>query len=459
MLTSSEETLRHDGGPLEKNHLKDMVQRNALETLVFNKITKHIETEKKAFTRQNSRDETEMKHLMLRLHQEQQAFIQNGEQLSSESGEELEDEITNEPKEPDRYVNPYPVTIIPKFGAPQTKPVAKQGSAKILADLRDNVEESEDVHGNQQLHVTSLSSSNMRPRDQKGEWLGNPEAISSVRRPRKSVSNQIQRLALNRSHSEQNVLGDFTMTSSPVSMMLSPRDRSNSFTSLKENKVDGDEIRAGALNKRGGSLKERPKKSTEQTKQPTKPLARSYSMLSKASLQELQTKCGAFGKLHVPEGKSKMAHQEDIDKVPGTRNWRKTKHGSLKEKKDKGTSSIDFTQEKQPLSRKSSNEGEPSGSVGNQKVPVRKNSLKNKQTGEPVDNYTDIQGKLKNHQATYITSASVGFSNSLDENVLRTALGPKRKQTYHPNRLSPHASPDASPNMSPLAREKPVFKY
>ena len=83
MLTSSEETLRHDGGPLEKNHLKDMVQRNALETLVFNKITKHIETEKKAFTRQNSRDETEMKHLMLRLHQEQQAFIQDGEQLSS----------------------------------------------------------------------------------------------------------------------------------------------------------------------------------------------------------------------------------------------------------------------------------------------------------------------------------------------------------------------------------------
>ena len=75
MITSSEEALRHEGGPIEKTHLKDMVQRNALESLVFSKITKHIETEKKAFTRQNSRDETEMKHLLLRLHHHQQTTL------------------------------------------------------------------------------------------------------------------------------------------------------------------------------------------------------------------------------------------------------------------------------------------------------------------------------------------------------------------------------------------------
>ena len=83
MITSTEEGLRHDGGPLEKTHLKDMVQRNALETFVFNKITKNIETEKKAFTRQNTRDESEMKHLLLRLHQRQQTTIPGDEELSS----------------------------------------------------------------------------------------------------------------------------------------------------------------------------------------------------------------------------------------------------------------------------------------------------------------------------------------------------------------------------------------
>ena len=83
-MAATDEALRHEGGPLEKTHLKDMVQRNALEALVFDKITKHIETEKKAFTRQNTRDETEMKHLLERLHQQQQTtFLDDGDQLSS----------------------------------------------------------------------------------------------------------------------------------------------------------------------------------------------------------------------------------------------------------------------------------------------------------------------------------------------------------------------------------------
>lgn len=83
-MSMSDEASRHEGGPLEKSHLKDMVQRNALESLIFNKITKNIETEKKAFMRQNSRDELDMKQLLQRLHQQQQTtFQEDGELLSS----------------------------------------------------------------------------------------------------------------------------------------------------------------------------------------------------------------------------------------------------------------------------------------------------------------------------------------------------------------------------------------
>ena len=79
-MAATDEANRHEGGPLEKNHLKDMVQRNAMDAMVFDKITKHIEIEKKAFTRQNTRDETEMKHLLVRLHQEQQTtFLDDGD--------------------------------------------------------------------------------------------------------------------------------------------------------------------------------------------------------------------------------------------------------------------------------------------------------------------------------------------------------------------------------------------
>ena len=82
-MAATEEATRHEGGPLEKNHLKDMVQRNAMEAMVFDKITKHIEIEKKAFTRQNTRDETEMKHLLVRLHQEQQTTFLDDDDHSS----------------------------------------------------------------------------------------------------------------------------------------------------------------------------------------------------------------------------------------------------------------------------------------------------------------------------------------------------------------------------------------
>ena len=71
------EICRPDGGPLERNHMKDMVQRNTLETVALTKIAKHLETEKRAFVRQSTRDEEEMKHLLHRLQLKQQTSQQD----------------------------------------------------------------------------------------------------------------------------------------------------------------------------------------------------------------------------------------------------------------------------------------------------------------------------------------------------------------------------------------------
>lgn len=72
---STEELHRHDGGPLERSHMKDMVQRNALENAAYHKVAKHLESQKKAFVRQNTRDEGEMKNLLCRLQMEQQTAL------------------------------------------------------------------------------------------------------------------------------------------------------------------------------------------------------------------------------------------------------------------------------------------------------------------------------------------------------------------------------------------------
>lgn len=68
---SSPEANRPEGGPLERSHLKDMIQRNALESAAYVKLAKHLENQKKAFVRQNTRDEGEMKNLLCRLQMEQ----------------------------------------------------------------------------------------------------------------------------------------------------------------------------------------------------------------------------------------------------------------------------------------------------------------------------------------------------------------------------------------------------
>ena len=386
-------------------------------------------------------------------------------------------------------------------------------STRLTNESLKHFGDNEELSGHLQLSHPSTSSiitpgSNMpRYRDQRSEWLGDPEAILSVRRPRKPGLDQIH--TARRSSSEQNVLGDFSSISSG-SVMLTPRDRSNSFCSTKERKLqsaEGDECHIP--NRRGGSLKERPTTNTEQGKYGTRPLVRSYSMLTKTSLQDLQNRCGALGtgRSGGQEIKKMTACREDSDSI-SDRNWRKTKHGSLKEKNrtnfqrndtepiikqslsrkssadgepiikqslsrkssadgepiikqsSSRKSSTDGEPKKQSLSRKSSADGEQQGSKGakSPKNLSRKPSKEMKKKMEKSEKNQPGQD-VRHHTVTYIFGDSASTSNSLDENSPRKSLSPKSKQSYRPKGLSANTSPDNSPRISPLARDQPVFKY
>lgn len=79
------ETVEHhrgDGGPMERSHMKDMVARNALESAAYNKMARNLDSQKKAFVRQNTRDEEEMKNLLHRLQIEQQTTYTDDESNS-----------------------------------------------------------------------------------------------------------------------------------------------------------------------------------------------------------------------------------------------------------------------------------------------------------------------------------------------------------------------------------------
>ena len=271
-------------------------------------------------------------------------------------------------------------------------------STKLTSESLKHFSDNEELSSH--LHLSHPSTSSIltpgsntpRNRDQRSEWLGDPEAILSVRRPRKPGLDQIH--TARRSSSEQNVLGDFSSISSG-SVMLTPRDRSNSFCSTKERKLqsaEGDECHIP--NRRGGSLKERPTTNTEQGKYGTKPLVRSYSMLTKTSLTELQNRCGALGigRSGSQEIKKMTACKEDSDSI-SNRNWRKTKHGSLKEKNRTSFQRNDTEPIiKQSLSRKSSADGEPiikqslSRKSSADGEPIIKQSLSRKSSadGEPI---------------------------------------------------------------------------
>lgn len=61
-------------GQLDTSNMRDFVQKNSLERVAHEKKTKTIEHEKKAFVRQYSKDEQEIKNILQRLHVEQHIY-------------------------------------------------------------------------------------------------------------------------------------------------------------------------------------------------------------------------------------------------------------------------------------------------------------------------------------------------------------------------------------------------
>lgn len=65
--------------PLEAHNMKEMTIRNSVEKLECEKRQKIIEKQRSYFVRQHSRDENEIKQILLRLQQEQETIHDDAE--------------------------------------------------------------------------------------------------------------------------------------------------------------------------------------------------------------------------------------------------------------------------------------------------------------------------------------------------------------------------------------------
>ncbi|KAH3699214.1 uncharacterized protein LOC127860864 [Dreissena polymorpha] len=317
---ASDNSHRHEGGPLERSHMKEMILRNALESAALIKTSKHLESQRRAFVRQSTRDEDEMRSLLGRL-QMGQPLVTNGDAVS-DSAHYTCTESVNGMDETDGYMdrvissttseingvpfhscqevassNPYPVTILPRFGGTPSRklpvvstrvPIWSRRKSIEYEDIQDSLTSmrssatSSVISTNQR--VSGSTSCLLRESARSGDWLASPEAISSVRRMRKSVTSQAQRKLL-RKPSTDSQYSNESLTGSGTSSPLS-RSRNNS---LKERKRH-DSVHDGEISPRntrssrhGGSLKERKKSQTDTGNiKIRKPIARSYSTLSKS---------------------------------------------------------------------------------------------------------------------------------------------------------------------------------
>ncbi|XP_060597824.1 uncharacterized protein LOC132751641 isoform X2 [Ruditapes philippinarum] len=301
---SSDEHHRHEGGPLERIHKRDMVQRNAMENAAYNKVAKHLESEKRAFVRQNTRDEGEMKNLLYRL-QQQTTYNQTPVTDQGDTSSEIDEvDWTGTPPtgnllQQECVANPYPVTIIPKFGGNSlTKHPVISAQESSRSNSRRKSKEYEDVQeslsnmtvsnlssasSNYEQTISSSSASVLNDDEASRAWLATPGAISSVRRMRKSVTEQthskiLRKVSCDSSEFSQKILG--SSPSHSRSNSLKEKKKSSCWEPLSANK----EYR----NRRGGSLKERKAGTSDRTQQcAVQRLSRSYSVLSKESVTSL----------------------------------------------------------------------------------------------------------------------------------------------------------------------------
>ncbi|XP_045208469.2 uncharacterized protein LOC123560328 [Mercenaria mercenaria] len=310
---AAEELHRHEGGPLERSHMKDMVQRNALESAAYNKVAKHLDNQKKAFVRQNTRDEGEMKNLLYRLQMEQQTTLNDtdidpgggtGSDIDEVDGTGLR--LPAGRLEQESVANPYPVTIIPRFGGnthikqsvSSRDTIHRPGSSK-LHSRRKSIEYEDIQESLSSMTVSDLSSASAiseqtisssytcLPHDDHSsrDWLATPGAISSVRRMRKSVTEQAHQRILRKTSCEHS---EFC---APNSNSPPSHSRNNSLKEKKKSIAsESTSPKLGYAKRRGGSLKERKASTADRTDVGVQPLSRSYSVLSKVTSSEFNKK-------------------------------------------------------------------------------------------------------------------------------------------------------------------------
>lgn len=356
-----------DNTSSELHSIKGMTQKNVVEKVLHQKLQNQIDKQKKAFVKQHSKDENELKLILQRLQLEQQLIDTDINDLSDEN--EKDEKLSESSNEDDCVANPYPVMIMPKFSQLSAKQDKNKitGSKHCLKVQRRKSLEYEDVDkiksSTSGIRTTLLaasfisklrSSQHKRPNDGGDDnYCDQWESTSSIRRPRKTIAEQNQHKLLQRAKSDI-LCRPSSGFSLSVSSMQSPRRIDSSkyhplsckkdvtnFCNLQyEGTVEDDNISPRAIgrskHRRGGSLKER---KTTKTDMDSSKLRRSNSSKEKRKHVRLEIGDGKCNEKPVLETEKLATLKEPISEKISLEDERKTvskikhnRYGSLKER-------------------------------------------------------------------------------------------------------------------------------
>lgn len=374
----------------EANSVKGMLHKNCLEKVVFERKQKNLEYEKRCLLRQHSRDETEIKQILYRLQYEQTLLADEEDKTGEDSEDSSHHESEDGNDDTSTVVNPYPVTIVPKFGptSPRQDVLLKvqKGVQKTTGSRigRRKSLEYEDIENTlllrksrQQQSKTQTTAQTTRHHNQGSSrrpqpiaehnetldtWVGDPEFISSVRRPLKPASEFGQKKFLKRALSEIWLRPNSALTALSTSVttmrrggsLKSKRDKEESDKSgtdfRNEQPPDNDDAKKSTSSpKRKTSIESR-KNSFSDSKTSKESVSRHER---KGSLKDRkcsgQEKVGELSSEKEADGYGSQSKQcdDECDKkylqlakgekkeVTEKATRQNTRHGSLKKKKEK----------------------------------------------------------------------------------------------------------------------------
>lgn len=236
--------------PLEAHNMKEMTIRNSVEKLECEKRQKIIEKQRSYFVRQHSRDENEIKQILLRLQQEQETIHDDAEGSPLSTGNETREgsscerdrSATDPGVEGEEVVNPYPLVIVPKYGSPTPlkNRVETDSPTRSLrrCDRNDSPNKSSSFRATviaasfiNKLHAPIAARKGGKSPFLEGDdalWVGDLEYIHSIRRPRKSVADMNHQRTIFRAKSDVHRI-DASTPSSNFGSMVSLRGESPRF--------------------------------------------------------------------------------------------------------------------------------------------------------------------------------------------------------------------------------------